>query len=315
MTPVGERTAESAALLDVAYEAVERARAQGATGAECTIAEGEEFSVNVRVREVENLKEAGSRGAGIRVLIGQRAGSSYTSDLSPDGIARMVHAAVELAKIASEDPHAGLPDPSDLGLIESDLALYDDAIAAMEPAWKIEQARRAEEAALSFDPRITNSEGASFDSYLGRRVFANSLGFAASYRTSSCAMSVSPVAKENDSMERDYWHTAARSAARLESPEEVGRRAAERALGRLNPRKVATQKVPVIFEPRMARKLLDELFGAFSGSAIYRHASFLAGKLGERVAAETLSVIDDATLPDSEPCRSTTKGCGRVARW
>ena len=106
-----------------------------------------------------------------------------------------------------------------------------------------------------------------------------------------------PVAKQNGSMERDYWHTVARSAARLESPEEVGRHAAERALRRLNPRKAATQKAPVIFEPRTARSLLGDLFDAVNGGAIYRHASFLAGKLGEKIASETLTVIDDATIP------------------
>src|SRR5207237_8810239 len=117
----------------------------------------------------------------------------------------------------------------------------------------IAQAKQAEEVALSADPRIQNSEGASFDSYFGGHVFANSRGFVGSYRTSSCGLSVVPVAKQNGSMERDYWHSAARAASRLESPEEVGRKAAERALRRLNPRKVPTQKATIVFEPRTAR--------------------------------------------------------------
>src|SRR4029077_4854551 len=117
------------------------------------------------------------------------------------------------------------------------------------------------------------------------------------YRTSSCGLSVVPVAKQNGSMERDYWSSSARKASGLESPEEVGRRAAERALRRLNPRKVPTQKVPVIFEPRTARNLLGDLFDAVNGGSIYRHASFLAGKLGEKIASESLTVIDDATMP------------------
>jgi PmbA protein len=284
-------------LEQIASDAVQRALAGGATEAECTISEGEEFSVSVRMREVESLKEAGSRGAGIRVLSGQRTGSSYTSDLSPEGIDRMVRAALELLSITSEDPEAGLPDPQDLGQIGSDLRLYDDAIERMDPEWKIAQAKRAEEVALNTDPRIANSEGASFDSHLGNRVFANSRGFVGSYRTSSCGLAVSPVAKQNGSMERDYWYSSARAAAGLETPDYVGRQAAERALRRLNPRKVATQKVPVVFEPRTARSLLDDLFGAVSGSAIYRQASFLAGKLGERIASEALTIVDDATMP------------------
>ncbi len=281
----------------LAADAVKRALAGGATDAECTISEGDEFSANVRMRQVESLKEAGSRGAGIRVLVGQRTGSSYTSDLSREGVEQMIRAALDLAKITSEDPHAGLPDPGDLGQLTGDLRLYDDAVARMETGWKIAQAQQAEEVALKSDPRIQNSEGASFDSYLGSRVFANSRGFVGGYRSSSCGLSVVPVARDNGSMERDYWHTAARAAAGLESAEEVGRRAAERVLRRLNPRKVPTQKAPVVFEPRTARSLLGELFDAINGSAIYRHASFLAGRLGEKIASEALTIVDDSTIP------------------
>jgi PmbA protein len=284
-------------LIDIARSAVRRALEAGASGAECTISEGEEFSASVRMREVENLKQAGSRGAGIRVLVGQLTGSSRTSDLSPQGIETMVNGALDLARITTPDPHAGLPDPSNLGRFAGDLKLYSDSVSSIETEWKIAQAMKAEEVALAADPRITNSEGASFDSYLGSRVFANSLGFAGEYRTSSCGLSVVPVAKQNGSMERDYWSTSAREVSRLESPEEVGRRAAERALRRLNPRKVPTQKVPVIFEPRTARMLLGDLFDAVDGGAIYRHASFLAGKLGEKIASEALTTIDDATMP------------------
>jgi PmbA protein len=284
-------------LQEMAVAATRRAMELGATGAECTISEGEEFSVNIRMREVENLKQAGSRGAGIRVLVGNLTGSSRTSDLTAQGIETMVRGALDLARITTPDPHAGLPDPSDLGRFSIDLKLYDDSVAGIETEWKIAQATRAEEVALAADPRITNSEGASFDSYLGSRVFANSLGFTGEYRTSSCGLSVVPVAKQNGSMERDYWSSSARQVSRLESPEEVGKRAAERALRRLNPRKVPTQKVPVIFESRTARNLLGDLFDAVDGGAIYRHASFLAGKLGEKIASETLTIIDDATMP------------------
>lgn len=284
-------------LVELAQSAVARALALGASDAEAGAAEGEEFSASVRMREVENLKQAGSRGVGIRVLVGQRSGSSRTSDLTPAGIEAMVRSALDLAAITTEDPHAGLPRPEELGQIAADLRLYDPSIALMETEWKIFQALRAEETALSADPRIENSEGAGFETHIGTRAFVNSRGFAGSYRTSTCGLSVVPVAKQNGSMERDYWYTSAREAARLESPEEVGRRAAERALRRLGARKVATQKVPVIFEPRTARSLLGDLFDAVNGGAIYRHASFLAGKLGEKIGSESLTVIDDATLP------------------
>ncbi len=284
-------------LEQLASRAVARALELGATDAECTLAEGEEFSAGVRMREVESLKQAGSRGAGIRVLAGRNTGSSRTSDLSPKGIEEMVRSALDLARVTTEDPHAGLPDAADLGAIQTDLALYDPAIEALETDWKIGQARLAEETALSADPRITNSEGASFNSYLGARAFANSRGFTGSYRTSSCGLSVVPIAKSNGHMERDYWHTASRRAAGMESAEEVGRRAAARTLRRLNARKAATQKAPVIFEPRVAASLLGDLCDAVNGGAIYKHASFLTGKLGEKVASEALTVIDDTTMP------------------
>ena len=284
-------------LIDIARSAVEQALALGASDAEAAAAEGDEFSASVRMRQIENLKQAGSRGVGIRVLVGQRTGSSRTSDLTPAGVAAMVRSALDLAKITTEDPHAGLPEPGDLGQITADLRLYDDSISRMETEWKIEQALRAEEAALSADPRIENSEGAAFETHLGARAFVNSRGFAGSYRSSTCGLSAVPVARQNGSMERDYWYTSAREASRLESPEEVGKRAAERALRRLGARKVSTQKVPIIFEPRTARSLLGDLFDAVNGGAIYRHASFLVDKLGEKIGSDALTVIDDATLP------------------
>ena len=284
-------------LPELAADLVKRALAAGATDAECTISEGDEFSANVRMREIESLKEAGSRAAGLRILIGKRTGSSYTSDLSKEGIERLVKSAVELAAVTTEDPHAGLPEPGELGSIGGDLQLYSADVAQLETGLKIETAKRAEEAALSADPRIVNSEGAGFDSHTGRHVFANSRGFAGEYASSYCSLAVSPVAREGESMERDYWYTMARGWAGLEPAEQVGRIAAQRALRRLKAVKVETQKVPVVFEPRVARSLLDNIFEAVHGMSVYRHESFLAGKLGERVAGENVTIVDDATIP------------------
>ncbi len=284
-------------LSEVAQSAIKQALGRGATDAECTISEGQEFSASVRMGEVETLKEAGSRGAGLRVLIGKRMGSSYTSDLTPEGIRQMVASAVDLAQLTTEDPMSGLPDASELGSIPGDLRLFSDEVASLATDRKIDAAKRAEAAALSFDPRITNSEGGSFDSNIAGRVFANSRGFAGSYRSTYCSVSAVPVAMLNGSMERDYWFTLARDFSGLESPELVGRAAAERVIRRLGAVKVETQKVPVIFEPRTARTLLSNLFDAVQGTAIYRQASFLAGKIGEKIASGKITLIDDATLP------------------
>jgi PmbA protein len=282
---------------EFATKTIRLALDRGATDAECTVVEGEEFSALVRMRSLETLKDAGSRAAGLRVLVGRRVGSSYTSDLSAEGIRKMVDSAIEIAAISTEDPHAGLPDPSELGALPGDLQLYSNDISSVDTDSRIEQARQTEEAAFAADPRITNSEGASFDAYSGERVFANSRGFVGSYRTSSCSLSTTPVARQGESMERDYWYSSARKYSRIESPAQIGRRAAERTVRRLGARKVPTQKVPVIFDPQTARSLLSNIFDAVEGDAIYRQASFLAGKLGERVASENVTIIDDGTLP------------------
>jgi PmbA protein len=246
---------------------------------------------------VETLKESGSKAIGVRVFLGQRAASTYSSDLSPQGLEQMVGSALQLAKVTSEDPHAGLPAPEQLGAIDGDLDLYHADVYSLSNAERIDYARRAEQAALAADKRINNSEGGSFDAADGRRVLANSRGFVGEYRSSYCSLSAVPVAQdESGGKQRDYWFSVARTLARLEPPEEVGRRAAQRTLRRLGARKVKTVEAPVVFDPLVARSLLDHIFEAVNGDSVYRGASFLAGKLGERVAGENVNVIDDGTL-------------------
>jgi PmbA protein len=282
---------------DLATHTVRLALERGATDAECTLAEGEEFSAQVRMRSLETLKDAGSRRAGLRVLVGKRVGSAHTSDLSSTGIRQMVESAMAVASISTEDPYADLPESSELGSLAGDLGLYFDDIHTLDTAARIQAAIDAEEAALSWDPRITNSEGGSFGAYAGGRVFANSRGFVGSYRTSSCSISAMPVARQGDRMERDYWYSSARSHSNLDSPVAVGQRAAQRTIRRLGARKVVTQKAPVIFDSVTARSLIGSIFEAVEGDGIYRKASFLEGKLGERVASENVTVIDDGGIP------------------
>ena len=202
---------------ELARQAVRLAVERGASDAECTVAEGQEFSAQVRMRALETLQDAGSRRAGLRVLVGKRVGSSHTSDLSSAGLRQMVESALELAAIATEDPYADLPDPSDLGSLPGDLELYSDDIHSLDTPARIQAALETEEAALAWDVRITNSDGASFSAHTGDRVFANSRGFLGSYRTSSCSLSATPVARQGDTMERDYWYSSARSHSKLDS--------------------------------------------------------------------------------------------------
>jgi PmbA protein len=284
-------------LLHLARASVRLALERGASAAEATALEGDEFEARVRLGEVETLKESGSRALGVRVLFGPQAGSSYTSDLSEAGLRRMVDSAVALARISTADPFAGLPAGEDLGSLPGDLDLFHEEIAALPAERKIAMARECEAAALGFDPRIDNSEGATFSSHTGARAFANSLGFAGAYRTASCSLSAIPVARQGEQRERDYWFSLARRLAGLETPASIGRRAASRALRRLGARKVKTAKVPVLFDSLAARSLVGHVFEALNGDAVYRKASFLAGLLDQTVAAAGLTVADDGTMP------------------
>ena len=281
----------------LAAEVVSRALDAGATDAEAGVSEGDEFSVTVRMGEVETLQESGARGLGLKVYVGQRSASASTSDLTPDGIAQLVSGAMALAQVTEEDPFAGLADAEDFGQLETDLHLYFDDVYSLPGTERIERARRAEAAALAFDKRITNSQGGSFNAATGRRILANSRGFLGDYRTSYCGISAAPLASdETGAMQRDFWSTSARRIADLESPESIGEEAARRALRRLGARRVPTQQVPIVFTPEVARSLIGHLFDAASGDAIWRSASFLAGQLGETVAAPTITLIDDHTM-------------------
>jgi PmbA protein len=285
-------------LEQVARDLVQRAMKAGATAADATVREGDEFSTSIRLRQIENLKEAASKVLGLRVFLGTRSASSYSSDFSPSSLNQLVERTLAMARVTSEDPANGLPDASQLGRYTGDLKLYSPDLAALSTEDRIALARRAEEAALSADARIKNSEGAAVDIGLGTKAYANSLGFVASYQSSYGSVSVVPVAQNGEgTMQRDYWYAVGRGAVALRDPEAVGREAAARVLRRLGARKVATCRVPVIFDQETARSLLGHIFEAVRGDSIYRNASFLTGKLGERVAGENITVLDDGLRP------------------
>ncbi|HWE85242.1 MAG TPA: TldD/PmbA family protein [Terracidiphilus sp.] len=288
---------ESTDLESLAADLVAMAMKAGASDAEAVAREGDEFSVTVRMGEVEKLVESGSRALGLRVFLGHRSASTSTSDLTGDGIRQLVDGAVALARITEEDSFSGLPERCEFGVWPGDLHLYFDDVYSLPGAERIEWAKRAEAAALAADPRITNSRGASFDAATGRRVLANSRGFTGSYRSSYAGVAVAPLAKdENGQMQRDYWDSSARRMGDLESPESVGREAARRTLRRLGARRMPTQQIPVVLAPEAARSLVGAVFEGASGNAIWRSASFLAGKLGEEIAAAGLTIVDDNTM-------------------
>jgi PmbA protein len=285
-------------LKELASDVVRRAMKGGATAAECVVREGDEFSTVVRLGQVETLKESGSRAIGVRVFFGHRAASTYSSDFSAAGIERMLKSALELAKICSEDPFSGIPEAGAFGSISGDLDLFHEDVYSLPGSERIDYARRAEKAALDADPRIKNSEGGSFDAATGRKILANSHGFVGEYKRSYCSVAAVPIAQDdNGLMQRDYWYSVARSLAKLDSAEQVGQEAARRTLRRLGARKVKTAQVPVVLDPMVASSIIEHIFEGVNGDSVYRGASFLAGKLGEKIAGSNVNVVDDGTIP------------------
>jgi PmbA protein len=305
----------TADLQQIAHDAVDAAIKAGASDAEAVVYEGDEFNAKVRLGQVETLKEADSRGIGLRVFLGQRTASTSSSDFTRAGLERMVSGAIALAGITSEDPFAGLPDPADFGQVEGGavaLALSFDDVYSLAPEERIEIARRAEAAAMAYDTRIQNSSGASFEASTSHKIMVNSRGFTGESRKSYCGYSVSPIAQDaSGAMQRDYWYASARTLDLLEEPEEIGRIAAQRALRRLGARRVPTQQAPVVFSPEIAASIIGNIFSAANGDAIYRSASFFAGKLGEQVAGENITVVDDGTMVFETPSLRTP---GRIVR-
>jgi PmbA protein len=290
----------SSDLKQLASDVLAKALKAGASDAEAVVYEGDEFSALVHLGQVETLKESGSRAVGLRVFLNsgnaQHTASTSSSDFSSESIARLVEGAITLAKITNEDPFAGLPEAHEFGQLDGDLHLYFDDVNEMPPAERIEIARRTEAAAMAYDTRIQNSRGSDFDTAISHKIMMNSRGFVGEYRRSYCGFSVAPIAKDEKGMQRDAWFSNARTVTKLESPEEIGREAARRTLQRLGARRVPTQKAPVVFSAEIAQSIIGNIFDAANGDAIYRNASFFSGMLGERVAGENITVIDDGTL-------------------
>ncbi|MGH9407070.1 MAG: TldD/PmbA family protein [Terriglobia bacterium] len=289
----------SGATEELARDLLSRAVRSGATSADVIVREGDEFTATVRMKQIESLKEAASKVLGLRIFAGTRSASAYSQDFSVHSLERLVERTLAMARATSEDPASGLPAGDELGRWEGDLQLYDASVEKLSAEERIGWARRAEEAALATDSRIGNSEGSTFEASTGTKVYANSLGFVGRYSSSYCGLSVVPVAANGPGtpMQRDYWYTVGRGVGALESPESVGRKAAERAIRKLGARKISTCRVPVVFDAECARSLAGHLFEAVRGDAIYRSASFLAGKLGERMAGENVSLVDDGLRP------------------
>src|SRR3989338_1601278 len=266
-----------------------QAEEKGASQGDVVMVEGDSFFVTVRLGEIEKVSQAQEKRLGLRLFFG--------SSSSRGSIERLIDDTCAMARSTAQDRYSGLPAAEELARDLPDLALFDDSGQSLSVEERTNLALEAEQAALGFDSRIANSEGAEFSNQAGRVIYANSHGFSGEYRGSSYNLSVVPVAALNGAMQRDYWYSSQRKFSRLEPPESVGKKAAARALRRLGARKVKTRELPVVFEPEIAATLLRQLSSALSGYSLYKGASFLVGKLGSRIASELVTVVDDGTIP------------------
>ncbi len=294
-------------LESLAERAVSRARSAGADVAEASAREGSHLSVKVRLGEPELVEEAGSRSLGLRVMVGKQVAVTYTSDLSDAGCERLVEDAIELAKLAQPDPFAGPPDPSLLSRPEEhvDLDTFDPEVDRIDAALALRLAVEAEKAARGADARITNSEGATFARATGSSVLVTSGGFRGASRGSYVSLVVTPVADDEGGKKRTGYHwSAKRHLAELDRPEEVGLEAARRTLAKLGARKIATQEMPVVFDPDSARSILGLLAGCVMGGAIWRRSSYLLDRVDTPVASDLVTIVDDPLIPRAPGSRA-----------
>jgi len=271
------------------------ARDNGVDQAEAAASHDVGLTATARLGEVESLEYTNDRGVGITVFKGHRKGSASTSDFSPAALREAVNKACAFADFTARDEYAGLADASMMADDPPDLDLAHEWRLGSEDAIRI--AIECEDAARAYDKRITNSEGATVGTSTGVRAYANTHGFIAGYPKSSHSLSCVVVGEQNGSMERDYWYTAARDAANLESTVIVGETAARRTVDRLGARKLATVNAPVLFAPEMARGFVGHAIGAISGGAQYRRSSFLLDAAGTKVFPGFMRIEERPHIP------------------
>jgi PmbA protein len=289
-------------LCDVAQLAVELAKKAGADDAEVLVRAGTELTTKVRLGEPELVQEAGSRGLGLRVLRGGRRAVTSTSDLRREALEALCAETVTLADLAEPDEYALPPDPALLAKLVPDLDLYDPAIAEVDAAWALRQAIAGEAAARRHDPRVTNSEGATWSRTLGAVAFATSGGFVGGYRGSHASLVVEPLCDdatdpENHKKRNGYWWSSSRFLAEIEPAEAIGIEAARRTVATLGARKVETQECPIVFDPEVSRSIVGMVFSVANGAAFWRKSSYLLGKEGQLVASPLVTIVDDPLIP------------------
>ncbi|WP_299999240.1 metalloprotease PmbA [uncultured Cedecea sp.] len=291
---VNTQVAQQRQTLEQAVSLALELAAKHSDGAEVAVSKTTGIGVSTRYGEVENVEFNSDGALGITVYHENRKGSASSTDLSHDAIARTVQAALDIARYTSQDPCAGVADKELLAFDAPDLDLFHPTEIDAERA--IELASRAENASLNVDKRITNTEGGSFNSHYGVKVFGNSHGMLQSYCSTRHSLSSCVIAEANGDMERDYAYTIGRAIEDLKSPEWVGEECARRTLSRLAPRKLATMKAPVIFASEVATGLFGHLVGAIAGGSVYRKSTFLLDALGQQIFPDWLTIEEHPHL-------------------
>ncbi len=286
---------DSKQLCGITEDLLRLAKTKGATAAEAGLSVEEGLSVTVRMGEVETIEHNRDKSLGITVYIGKRKGSASTTDFTAEALEHTVQAAMDIARYTEEDRYAGLVDPAYLAKAYPDLDLYHPWALHVEQA--IDMAKQGEAAAMQYDKRITNSEGAYVTTHGGYRVYGNSHGFLGHYPSTRHSCGCTVIASEKNRMERDYWYSVERAAENLEDFVAIGKKAGQRAVARLGAKKIKTQKLPVIFQAEVARGLLGHLIRAISGGALYRNASFMVNKLGETIFPERITIDERPHIP------------------
>jgi PmbA protein len=285
---------DQSTLSTLAQQLVDAARRAGADAADAVAVRGISQGVEVRDGRVEESERSEGDDVGLRVLVGKRQAVVSTNDVSGDGVARLAERAVAMARVAPDDKYVGLADTSLLARDFPDLDLLDPKVPSTSELER--RACEAEAAALAVKG-VTKSGGASASTGIGGMVLVTSSGFHGSYLRSSQGISMTAIVGDGTAMERDYDYTTAPHASDLASPDSVGRKAGERTVARANPRKVETCKVPVVFDPRVSGSLVGHLVGAVNGASIARKTSFLRERLGQRLFADNIRIIDDPLRP------------------
>lgn len=286
---------EQANLQQLIADTLSYAKSKGASETEVAMSRQTGLSVAIRKQQVETLEYNRDGALGITVYFGHKKGNASTSDLRPEAIRSAVDAACNIARYTSEDPFSGPAEASQMPESVPDLELYHPG--SLEPDYGIDLAMRCEQAAFDADSRITNSDGAHFNSHESVRVYGNSHGFISGYPSTRHSLSCVMLATEADDMQRDYSYSVSRQADRLWLPERVGQHAAQRAIHRLNARKIGSCKAPVLFASDLASGLFGHLVSAIAGSSLYRNASFLKDKLGHQIMPESVSIVERPLIP------------------